>query len=72
MEHAYRIHGHIDEDGTLTLKGLPFRAGEEVEVIVLAEAQKTRRERQYPLRGTPLRFEQPTEPVADSEWQALS
>ena len=25
----------------------------------------------YPLRGTPVRFHEPTEPVADDEWEAL-
>ena len=26
---------------------------------------------QYPLRGTSVRYEQPTEPVAESEWETL-
>ena len=26
---------------------------------------------QYPLRGTPVHYEQPTEPVAESEWETL-
>ena len=71
MDQAYRVHVQISEDGALTLSGLPFRAGEDVEVIVLAEAPQAGQESRYPLRGQPLRYDQPTAPVAQSDWQAL-
>jgi hypothetical protein len=61
----------VTEDGTLTIKGLPFHAGEEVEVIVLAEVRRAREERRYPLRGKPLRYEAPFAPVGEDDWQAL-
>jgi hypothetical protein len=32
------------------------------------EAQNAAR---YPLRGTPVQYRDPTEPVADAEWEAL-
>lgn len=44
MQHAYRAHVHVSDDGTLTLNNVPFAAGEEVEVIVLSEARKAREE----------------------------
>ncbi len=34
---AYRTRSQVAEDGTITVRGLPFRQGEEVEVIVLAD-----------------------------------
>lgn len=37
MQHAYRAHVHVESDGQLTLKNLPFAPGEVVEVIVLSE-----------------------------------
>ena len=70
MQQAFRAHGHIADDGTLKLENLPFAPGEEVEVIVLAEAHDARRERSYPLRGAPLVYEDPTGPVGDSDWEA--
>jgi hypothetical protein len=70
MQQAYRVRGRLAADGTLTLEGLHFRAGEEVEVIVLAES-KAREERRYPLRGKPLDYEDPFAPVAEADWQAL-
>ena len=71
MPQAYRVHSQVSPDGTLTLDNLPFQPGEEVEVIVLAEERRARAERQYPLRGKPLTYENPTAPVADSDWQSL-
>lgn len=71
MQTAYRTRIHIAEDGTLTLSGLPFAAGEEVEVIVLAELPDARDEDRYPLRGEPLRYEDPFTPLDESDWQAL-
>lgn len=71
MQHAYRVHGQVSEDGTLKLENLPFRPGEEVEVIVLSERSAAQQEIRYSLRGAPLVFEDPTGPVADSDWHAL-
>ncbi|MET0395778.1 MAG: hypothetical protein ABW277_03030 [Longimicrobiaceae bacterium] len=70
MQQAFRAHGHISQDGTLKLENLPFEPGEEVEVIVLAEARTASREGGYPLRGAPLVYEDPTGPVGDSDWEA--
>jgi hypothetical protein len=62
---AYKIETVLAEDGTLTLTGLPFRAGDRIVVIVLGIPQD------YPLRGQPVRYDNPTEPVAQGDWEAL-
>ena len=71
MSQAYRIRSQVSSDGTLKLENLPFRPGEEVDVIVLAEERRAHTEPLYPLRGTPLTYEHPTAPVAESDWQAF-
>jgi hypothetical protein len=68
---AYRTRVHVNQDGSVTLPDLPFQAGEEVEVIVLAEARSSRDAARYPLRGTPLPYVDPFEPVAQDDWDAL-
>jgi hypothetical protein len=68
---AYRIETTVKEDGSLTLEEVPFRAGEEVEVIVLARGRSLPQGDRYPLRGKPLQYDDPTEPVAESDWDAL-
>jgi hypothetical protein len=35
---AYKVETVVNEDGSLTLKGLPFQAGDRVEVIVLEQS----------------------------------
>ena len=66
---THRIETTLEKDGTLTLTDLPFHAGETVEVIVLAKATPADGER-YPLRGTPVTYADPFEPVAAEDWDA--
>jgi len=77
---AHKIEIVLTEDGTLTLQGLPFHAGEAVEVIIL-EAKTPDNQvalkpqsntNLYPLHDTqPYYYEDPTEPVALEDWEAL-
>jgi hypothetical protein len=70
MTLAHRIEVVLSEDGKLSLDRLPFRAGQAVEVIVLPAARPTA-PTSHPLRGSVLRYDRPTEPVAESDWDAL-
>ena len=69
MTAAHRIETVLSEDGKLSLDQLPFRAGQSVEVIVLPTAQAV--PAAHTLRGTVLRYDHPTEPVADADWDAV-
>lgn len=66
---AYRIETVITEDGLLKLHG-PFRAGDSVEVIVLNRPTESDSKNRYPLRGLPLRYDRPFNPVAEEDWDA--
>ena len=68
---THRIETTINRDGTLTLDGLPFQAGDEVEVIIMERPSKTGGNNPYPLRGQALQYDAPTEPVAENEWDVL-
>lgn len=68
---AYRIETTITETGQLTLSNLPFQKGETIEVIILPHPAQLPRQNSYPLRGTPIVYIDPTEPVAESDWEAL-
>jgi len=67
---AYRVETTLQQDGTLTLSDLPFHAGEAVEVIILIRSPTALRENRYPLRGTLISYINPTEPVAQEDWEA--
>jgi len=68
---AYRVETTLQQDGTLTLSNLPLRAGETVEVIILVQPPDAVDRQRYPLRGVPVRYVDPTEPVAQADWEAV-
>ena len=67
---AHREEAVLSEDGVITLRDLPFRRGDSVEVIVLSCPGPSPTGSRYPLRGTPVTLAAPTEPVADNDWKA--
>ncbi|MBW4477722.1 MAG: hypothetical protein KME54_12840 [Tolypothrix brevis GSE-NOS-MK-07-07A] len=76
---AHKIEVVLAEDGTLILRGLPFHAGDSVEVIIL-EAKTPQHTvaslaspeaNLYPLRGKVVRYDDPTYPVALEDWEVL-
>ncbi|MBI1913337.1 MAG: hypothetical protein HYS12_01050 [Planctomycetes bacterium] len=69
MTPAHRVEVVLSEDGKLLLDHLPFRAGQAVEVIVLPVVPSTAAGQ--PLRGSVLRYDRPTEPIAEADWDAL-
>lgn len=67
---AYRVKTTIQGDGTLTVSHLPLQAGEVVEVIILVQPSTVPPGDRYLLRGTPITYIDPTEPVAEADWEA--
>lgn len=61
---AYRVETQVQRDGQLTLRNLPLHAGEAVEVIILVRTPHGSTSNPYPLRGTAITYQNPTEPVA--------
>ena len=69
---TYRVQAIISNDGTLTIKKLPFRAGDRVEVIVRSHERERELTERYPLRGKPIRYVDPFDSVAEDDWDALT
>lgn len=67
---AIRIETTVDEHGEVHLKKLPFAAGEAVEVTVVAKAARQPGS-PFPLRGVPITYDRPTDPVAEDDWDAV-
>ncbi len=68
---AYRTNSTVTKGGNLSLRGLPFREGDEVEIIVLRHRQTANGGERYPLRGQPVRYDDPFASVADDDWHVL-
>ena len=66
---AHRIETIIQPGGALAVQGLPVPDGAQVEIIILVKDEPRRKA--YPLRGTPYRLDDPTEPaVPVADWEA--
>lgn len=70
MQQTFRTKTLVTKDGKVSIKGLPFRAGESVEVIV-RRGKKARRTAKYPLRGKVLVYRDPFKGVAVNDWDAM-
>jgi hypothetical protein len=77
---AHKIEAVLAEDGKLILNGLPFHAGDVVEVIILERFNEQQASEVsappaelYPLQGKqPYRYEHPFESATSIEdWEAL-
>lgn len=68
---AHRIETVLKDDAVLQLKDLPFKSGQRVEVIVLEQSIEPQSQRWQQLRGSVLRYDEPTEPVGQEDWEAL-
>jgi hypothetical protein len=68
---TYRVETEVSKDGSVTVKGLPFKAGHKVEVIVRDRNRQKEGEGPYPLRGKPIRYVDPFGSVAEDEWDVL-
>ena len=66
-----RIETVVKKKGEISIKGLPFRTGEVVEVIIRKQKRTKGTKNPYPLRGTPIRYDDPFESIAEQEWEAL-
>lgn len=68
---AYRVEKQIAADGELKLSALPFKEGDKVEVIILSYETSPHSVTPSPLRGKVIEYLDPTEPVAEEDWELL-
>ncbi|MBU0600648.1 hypothetical protein KKB54_02720 [bacterium] len=66
---AYRIEKRVAINGVLHLNALPFREGELVEVIILGWKEEVCKSVPLSLRGKVIKYIDPTEPVAQDDWE---
>ncbi|VEP15170.1 conserved hypothetical protein [Hyella patelloides LEGE 07179] len=69
---AHRIKTALTENGKLSLQNLPFKKGDEVEVIILERNSSQTAPGSYPLKGTVISYEYPFESATSfDDWEAL-
>ena len=67
--YAYKLT--IGKKGTVSLENLPFDAGDKVEVIIIPRSTRQLGENRYPFWGKPITYLNPTDPVADTDWEVF-
>jgi hypothetical protein len=72
MMQTYRVEVTVSDNGTVLINNLPFQAGDKVEVFVRGREPVIDKTDPYPLRGTPIRYIDPFESVAEDAWDILS
>ena len=68
---TFRTEITISDDKTLTIKELPFPAGDKVEVVVRSSKRRKKRGERYPLGGKPIWYIDPFKGVAEEDWAVL-
>jgi hypothetical protein len=68
---TYHIESIVSADRVLTIRGVPFRSGERVQVIVVRLSNQSKGANRYPLRGKPYLYTAPFDSVAENDWDAL-
>ena len=68
---TYRLEKTVPGNKTITLRDLPFSAGEQVEILIVRHPPHAP-EKRYPLRGLPVQYDQPFEGVAEADWEVYS
>ncbi len=65
---TFKTKANVADNGTLTIFGLPFKSGEQVEVIIKPLEENQVGQDRYPLRGKPYRYDRPFDGVVLDEW----
>ena len=65
---TYKTRANGADNGTLTVVGLPFKSGEQVEVTIKPVEEAQEEKERYPLRGNPHKYDRPFEGVALDDW----
>ncbi len=67
---AYRVEKTVSTGKTITLTGLPFAAGDRVEILIVRQEPRPR-EKSYPLRGQEIQYDRPFDSVVEGDWEVL-
>jgi len=70
MAATVRVKRHLDSE-TIHLPEVRELVGRDVEIVVREVEPGLPATDRYPLRGSVLRYDEPLEPVAEDDWDAL-
>jgi hypothetical protein len=65
---VYAYEHTMKKNGALSIKNLPFNVGEKIEVIIIPRSKFKSDKKKYPFWGKPITYLNPTDPVAETDW----
>lgn len=68
---VYTYELTMKKKGILTLENVPLNVGEKVEVILIPRSSREPAKKEYPFWGKPITYLNPTDPVAEEDWEVL-
>ncbi len=66
---VYAYKHTIGENGVLSLGNLPLNTGEKIEVLIIPLSPLKSGKKRYPFWGKPITYPNPTDPVAEEDWE---
>jgi hypothetical protein len=66
---AHRFAITVGQDRTLVVRDVPFRPGDRVDVFVVEHQTNTLSERWQRLQGSVIKYDRPTDPVGEDDWE---
>lgn len=68
---VYAYEFTVEQKGKLVLQDLPFDIGAKIQVILIPTTTQAATQTQYPFWGKPVTYLNPTEPVAEEDWEVF-
>ena len=68
---AYKVSAVVERDGTITTGDLPFCKGDRLKVVLPRQTGGSERDEAYPLKGEPIRYDDPFGNAAEDEWKLV-
>ena len=68
---AHRFSMTVGQDRTLVVRDVPFRPGDQVEVLVTERQENSPSQRWQKLQGSVLKYDRPTDPVGEDDRESL-
>jgi hypothetical protein len=66
---VYAYEHTMKKNGALSIKNLPFNVGEKIEVIIIPRSKSKAGKKPYSFWGKPIKYINPTDPVAEADWE---
>lgn len=66
ISYTYKLK--VEKKGVINLENLPLDAGDQIEIIIIPRSKTKQATSRYPFWGKTIIYHNPTDPIAESDW----